>query len=688
MEINLSIGFISYVASGLLSLFLLIIYFIGVQKENKGTPFFLLVLATLVWSILLIMSQIGASNAFDLVMVAELLRYYTWFYVLLIAAGKHFEKPFRFSASDPLSLFNISIFFLLALPLVIFNEQWTSLFNLTSPIFIQIGLMLVLSVLGLVMVEQLFRNTAQSDRWMINFLCISAGAIFIYDFFVYSNAFLIQSIDYEFWSARGLVNAVVMPAIVLAAVRSPLLAPEIHVSRTFVFHSTALFVTGVYLILMSLAGLYIRESSGDWGKVLQATFLFSAILVLVFLYFSSSIKTRIKRYLVYSFRNKYDYRDEWNRFSHTLLESNSGESIYLRSLRSIAQIVESGGASLWINDHHKYSLRAEYKVNASHRENERDDSLLVSFIHKNHDLFDCDTFKNYAKIKGLSDHWFLKARNSWLIIPLWVDKGLFGFVHLRQSVVGMQLGIEDHDLLNTIAHHVALSLSLKQTDAELQQAERFKEVNQITAFLMHDLKTVLSQLTLLVENGKVHRNNPAFIDDMFNTVEHVSQKMQRLVQQLKQPEQKFEENEINFIEVIKNIFKSYEKHATDIDFINQHDLNPVLQCNKENLTSALKHIVQNALESCGKNGQVVLELAPQGPSKVLLKITDNGTGMSKEFISERLFQPFDSTKGVSGMGVGAYQSREFFRSLNGDLSVVSTPGTGTTFTITIPVKHD
>lgn len=687
MEINLSIGFISYIASGLLSLFLLIIYFIGVQKENKGTPYFLLVLATLIWSILLIMSQIGASNAFDLVMVAELLRYYTWFYVLLIAAGKHFGKPYRFSMSDPLSPFNISIFFLLALILVIFNEYWTLLFNLNSPIFIQIGLMLLLSVLGLMMVEQLFRNTAQSDRWMINFLCISSGAIFIYDFFVYSNAFLVQRIDYEFWSARGLVNAVMMPAIVLAAVRSPLLAPKIHVSRTFVFHSATLFGTGAYLVMMSFAGFYIRESSGDWGKVLQATFLFVAIIVLVFIFFSSSIKTRLKRYLVYSFRNKYDYRDEWNRFSLTLLETNSEESIYLRSLRSIAQIVESEGATLWVNDHHKYSLVAEYKIMADQRGDESDDSLLISFIHQNHDLFDTNTFKKYTESKGARDHWFLTARNSWLIIPLWVNDSLFGFVHLRQSVVGMQLGIEDHDLLNTIAHHVALSLSLKKTDAELQQAERFKEVNQITAFLMHDLKTVLSQLTLLVENGKVHRNNPAFIDDMFNTIEHVSQKMQRLVQQLKQPGQQFEQHDINLVDVIKDIFTTYEKHVIDLDFINQHDLHPVLHCNRENLTSAIKHIVQNALESCGKKGRVILQLSSQGPSLIFLKIMDNGSGMTKEFISERLFQPFDSTKGVSGMGVGVYQSREFLRSIKGDLSVVSSPGEGSTFTMTIPVKH-
>lgn len=687
MEINLSIGFISYVSSGLLSLFLLIIYFIGIQKGNKGTPFLLLVLATLVWSLLLIMSQIGASNAFDLVMVAELLRYYTWFYVIQIATGRSFSESFKLSLKDPLSAANSTLFFVLSLLLVIFNEKWNELFELISPISIQIGLMLVISVWGLVMVEQLFRNTHITERWSINFLCISAGAIFVYDFFVYSNAFLIQSIDYEFWSARGLVNAVMMPVIVLAAVRSPQLAPKIHVSRTFVFHTATLFGTGAYLVFMSLAGLYIRETSGDWGKVLQATFLFAAILILIFIFFSSTIKTRIKRYLTYSFRNKYDYRDEWNRFSHTLLDSDSETSIYMKALKSIAQIVDSEGGGLWVKGNGKYTLIAEYKVAVEYREDEPGDSLLIQFIRQNNQLFGKSSFGAFMEHENTDDHWFLKSKQGWLIIPLWVNKSLFGFVYLQKSIVGMELDMEDRDLLNTIAHHVALSLSLKETDNALQQAQRFKEVNQITAFLMHDLKTVLSQLTLLVENGKVHRDNPAFIDDMFNTVEHVSLKMQRLVQQLKQPSQKLEETEVRLIDVIKEIFSIYDKHEVDLDFSNLSDLNPVLICNRENLTSAIKHIVQNALESCGKRDRVILELVSDTPHSVLLKVIDTGEGMTREFINERLFQPFDSTKGVSGMGVGAYQSREFFRSINGDLTVISSPKKGTTFTMKIPVKH-
>jgi chemotaxis protein histidine kinase CheA len=59
--------------------------------------------------------------------------------------------------------------------------------------------------------------------------------------------------------------------------------------------------------------------------------------------------------------------------------------------------------------------------------------------------------------------------------------------------------------------------------------------------------------------------------------------------------------------------------------------------------------------------------------------------MDKRFIRERLFQPFNTTKGNAGMGVGVYESREFVYALGGEINVVSEPGAGTAFTIKLPL---
>ena len=686
MEINLSIGFISYLASGLLFLLLLIIYFIGFQRGQSGRVFLLLISATAIWSGLLTLSQIGGSIAFEMIAVAELLRYFTWFYVLQSVSGRYIESPYKLSEFDFLSPLVITFLFLVALVSLGVNDQIVDYFQLNTPVVLEITWMFVFSIIGLMLVEQLYRNTPKTNQWRINYLCISAGAIFIYDFFVFSNALLTLSIDYEFWSARGIVNVLIIPVLVVASVRNPALAPNLHISRQFVFHSTTLLGAGIYLLLMSLAGFYIKESSGEWGKLLQASFLFAALLLLSVLFFSSSIQARVKRYLSYSFRNKYDYRNEWNRFSRTLLMLDPEVSLYVRALIAISQIVNSSGASLWLKDNHQYVYRAFWKIKVEEDEPERESSELIRMIHEKRTLFTRQEFMESLDESANNQHWFLQNKNSWLIIPLWLNEELFGFIHLNSPIIDTQLDIEDLDLLNTVAHHVALSLFLKQADTELQQAQRFRDINQMTAFLMHDLKTVLSQLSLLVENAREHKNNPQFIDDMINTVEHTTSKMQRLMQQLKEPEKKPEKTSVNLIDVVNSILDTFRHHHIQPLLLNNLDFEPMLQAEKEELYSAIKHIVQNAVESIDKTGEVNIRLESENEQEISISISDTGKGMTQEFIAERLFRPFDSTKGVSGMGVGVYQSREYFRSLEGDLVVSSQPGQGTEFTITLPIN--
>ncbi len=689
MEINLSLGFISFLVSGLLFLLILVIYFVGFEGKLKAKPFLLLVSATFVWSGLLTMSQIGASIAFRMIIVSELLRYFTWFYVLQSASGLYTNEPFKFRTGNLFSPLNIAILFVIATASLGLNDYLNAVFQLQNPVMIQMGWMLFFSILGLILVEQLFRNTASGYRWSINFLCISAASIFAYDLFVFSNALLAQTIDYEFWSARGIVNVLIVPTLVIAAARNPELAPHIHVSRQFVFHSTTLFAAGIYMIVMSLAGFYVKEFSGEWGKVLQASFLFAAILLLAVLFLSPKIRIRVKRYLNYSFRNKYDYREEWNRFSRTLLTHDPEISLYKRALQAIAQIVDSQGATLWIKDNRQFLNKTHWRKGFDSLLPEADDSSLVAFIHEKKKLFSKQEFRQVLESPEADSHWFIRTEYSWLIIPLWINEELFGFVHLSKPTLessGVSLDIEDIDLLNTIAHHVSLSLFLKETDNALQQAQKFTDMNQMTAFLMHDLKTVLSQLSLLVENASEHKGNPEFVDDMINTVEHTTHKMHRLMQLLKNPGQLGVTTSKPILQVIDTIVDSCRHHSVCPTVINRNNLSPAVVANQEQLYSAIKNIVQNAVESTDKNGMVEIELVSIVDNQLIINVSDDGKGMSQEFIAERLFRPFDSTKGVSGMGMGVFQSREFFRSLTGDLMVTSKENAGTRFTIQLPVE--
>jgi signal transduction histidine kinase len=96
----------------------------------------------------------------------------------------------------------------------------------------------------------------------------------------------------------------------------------------------------------------------------------------------------------------------------------------------------------------------------------------------------------------------------------------------------------------------------------------------------------------------------------------------------------------------------------------------------DHLTSIIEHAIRNAQEATAPDGQVTVEIGAVR-ERPLLAVVDTGSGMDAQFIRERLFRPFDTTKGSRGMGIGAFQIREYLRSLQGEVEVQSEPGKGT-----------
>ena len=107
---------------------------------------------------------------------------------------------------------------------------------------------------------------------------------------------------------------------------------------------------------------------------------------------------------------------------------------------------------------------------------------------------------------------------------------------------------------------------------------------------------------------------------------------------------------------------------------------------RDRLERVIGHLVQNAIEATPSSGSVRIEAGRDGRD-VLVNVIDTGAGMSREFIDTQLFKPFSSTK-EHGMGIGAFESREYIREIGGSLAVASTEGRGTRFTVRLPVHGE
>ncbi|MGD9342141.1 MAG: PEP-CTERM system histidine kinase PrsK, partial [Chromatiales bacterium] len=268
------------------------------------------------------------------------------------------------------------------------------------------------------------------------------------------------------------------------------------------------------------------------------------------------------------------------------------------------------------------------------------------------------------------------------IVPITHDSRLIGFVALRPPGSRFTLTYEDTDLLKTIGQQIGGYLSLDRASRELAESRQFEAYNRLVTFMMHDLKNIIAQQSLVVSNAERHKRNPQFVDDAIATIGNSVERMQRLLEQLQRGGAGGRSQEVFLEELAAEVTArcAGRKPAPKV-VSTRHGLS--VRADRERLTAAVEHLVRNAQEATPETGDVTLEI-DAATEAAIIRIRDNGGGMSDEFVRERLFRPFDSTKGSKGMGIGAYQARDYIRTLGGELNVDTSPGRGTLFTITLP----
>ena len=546
---------------------------------------------------------------------------------------------------------------------------------------------LATALTGLVLIEQLYRNSPPDLRWSLKLLVLGLGGIFAYDLFLYSQAVLFNSIDSTTWIARGPVNVFFVPLIAVAARRNPTWDLRIFVSRQVVFYSTTLVAVGLYFLSMSAGGYLIVRYGGSWGGIARIVFFVGAGVVLITLLFSNTLRARGKVFLSkHFFRNKYDYRDEWLRLVTTLskFEDSSARQVVVEAM---AQIVESPSGLLWVLDEQSktYRLAASYNLDEQTLDVGSEDEI-VTFLRDEAWLIDLDEYsRDPRRYKGLKlPDWLTRIGLAWLIVPLMSGQHLLGFVLLYRAPGPPRLNYEDRDLLKTVGNHIAVHLAQERSDNLLAEAQQFETYNRLTAFLMHDLNNLIAQQSLIVSNAEKHKRNPEFVDDAIQTISNSVDRMNRVMAQLKRDDTgpAAKPTEVKFVVSAAVDRCAGEKPAPRLH-MNADDV--YLSINKEEFTMVLTHLIRNAQDATPSGGSIKVSLN-SNLENVLIFIEDTGPGMSPQFIRERLFRPFDSTKGVQGMGIGAYQAREFARKLGGDLTVESEVGEGTKMTMSIPIQ--
>ncbi len=680
---NNYVGIVSYSAAAAAFTFLTLLLIVSWRGRLPGLLLAGAALASALWAGVNAYQYSHDGVGWRLAAILEVVRNFAWFVFfggLLTFGGKQPEasaRKLRWMASV-LGGFCIALIIAMSvLPEGSFRPRYS------------LGLAVAhvgLAICALVMIEYIYRNSHAEQRWGIKHLVLGLVAAFAYDFYLYSDAMLFKQVDADVWAARGIANALVVPLIAVAAARNPTWSLDVSVSRQVLFHSTTLVGAGLYLLAMAAAGYYLRLFGGSWGRAIQATFFFAGMVALIALLSSGSLRSKLKIFLAKNFFTyTYDYREEWLKLTQTLSGGQPGMHLRERAIQAVAELVESPGGALWI-EHEGGEYRFVSHWNMADAEGvEPGDSAFVRLLGQRQWVINLHDAVHGTLADGVAiPPWLRNVPQASLVVPLILHERLLGFIVLARSRAELVFNWEVSDLLKTAGRQVASYVAHTEAAQALTVARQFESFTRTTTFVVHDLKNLVAQLRLLLDNAEKHKRNPAFVDDMLDTVANSVRKMQGLLTQLRSGSPAAENVlPLDLREVLRRIVVRHS-HSQPKPELKLPDSPVSARADSERLERVLGHLVQNAVEATAADGEVRVHLSLREDS-VLIEVVDNGKGMSEDFVRNHLFQPFETTK-ATGMGVGAYEAREYIKELGGTIQVQSELNKGTSISILIPMS--
>jgi putative PEP-CTERM system histidine kinase len=711
----LNFGLVSYGFASVAFLVLGLLLITSWEGRAQGVRLIVACVVTAAWAALLAYGASTERLPTAVAFLAELLRYGAWLIVLTGLTGSA-------GIAAGLSRF-VHVVWVGAVSLFLASPLLAGLgidVPLGIGVFTATGL--ALALLGLLVLEQIFRNSREGGRFAIKFFVIALGVMFAYDLFLYSQGQLVKGFERASWDARGIVVSLMVPLLAISARRNPHWSLNVFVSRQVVFYTTSFLVVGSYLLLMAFGGYLIRLYGGTWGRAFQLVFFAGALVVLLSLVASGSLRRRLRVFLAKHFyRNKYDYREEWLRFIETLSTPDPEIDTRENAIRSIAQIIGSAAGVLYLRPAESGAVAAFAPVASWPRgafEPSRQppvdvESDLARFLTRRQwvvDLYEYDQspddYDNVEIPVGLRSQ-----QSNRLVVPLIHVKELIGFIVLQNPPPPFKPNYEDRDLLKTVGRHVAAHLAQHEADKQLSESRQFEAYHRLTAFVMHDLKNLAAQLALIVSNAEKHKRNPDFIDDAIETIANSTGRMQRLIEQLQRREVQGGDRRVSLADVARRATEMCTVRSP-VPRCDVLDESAVVEADPERLTMIVEHVIRNAQEATDESGHVTVSVSVSATACVRgepvngrpasdagvhdasgrlqgqcasISVEDTGSGMTEEFIRDRLFKPFDTTKGSKGMGIGAYQVREYVQSIGGRVEVTSEPRVGTRFALLLPM---
>lgn len=541
---------------------------------------------------------------------------------------------------------------------------------------------LMMAMSALILVHHLYDAVTPAARHDIRLVLAALALFWAIDLAFYTAAYFIGDSPQIIVAARGLALIVLAPMFALAVHRGG--DWSLQVSRTVAYQSLSLAAVALYVALMTVATALLASLGGMLARIVQTAFVFGATAAMLTLISTPWLRawTRVKL-AKHLFRHRYDYRSEWARFTETLGRPDSADAaLEQRIVKAVADVTDSPAGLLLTPDGPYLGVTAAWSW--SEEPPAAGDEALARYLEASGRVIeldgargpDCDPLERSA-----IPSWLLESPEAWALVPLLHFNTLAGAIVLARPPVARRLDWEDFDLLKLLGRQAASYLAEAASHAALAEARRFDEFNRRFAFIIHDIKNLVSQLTLVARNAERHADNPAFRADMVATLSDAATRMNALLQRLSQHNRGRADRVIPvdlaaFIGSLATARRA--QHPVQVV-----GTTPLALADPVRLEQVLGHLVQNAIEASHAEIPVTIALGEEAAAAVI-DVIDHGCGMAPGFVRDQLFRPFVSSK-PGGFGIGAFEARQLTEAMGGVLTVASREGEGTRFRVALPL---
>jgi len=539
-------------------------------------------------------------------------------------------------------------------------------------------LLLIYLINALINLEMTLASATHASRWKIKFEILGAGVYLAVMVFYYSQGLLYRTINMNLVPARTILFILALAMMAYSRL-SRGNGVKVYVSRQIVFKSVVLLAVGVYLLGLGLMGEGMKHFGDGFQRIMSLVTAFTAGLGLIIILLSETAKRKFKIFIHKNFyQNKYDYRTQWLQFTDRISTAKTGDGLLMSIIMGFCDTFGMGYGALFLWDHERkiYQQATGTSEKTTQISFQEGDALVTSIANGKWvaDLRKGALFTgNEGQKKFSSDHMLFFA------IPLFMNARMEGFI-----IVGRPLNpdetydYEDFDLMRTLARQASSALLNLRLSEQLARSREMAAVGRVSTFVMHDLKNLVSAVSLMVDNAKEYIAVPEFQAELLNSLSNTVKKMQTLIQRLKNlPEKEAQQR------TPVDLLQLLQETAVLVNTGNfQVSGEPVsVTVDRDEFQKVALNLMLNAVEASNGKRPVRVEVGiAEAP---FFRVKDEGCGIPGDYLRNNLFTPFKSTKS-KGLGIGLYQSKQIVESYGGKIDVKSELDRGSEFTVWLP----